>query len=77
MNTTVTTIAGTAIALAAAVTLLAWHGTIDGQATIGFFSGLGVGGVTAGAHAVGVRSGVRATRAAESDVRTSRRSLDG
>lgn len=49
------------IALTVCVTVLTWHGSIDGQAAVGFFTGaLGlIGGAAAGAH--GVRQGSQAT----------------
>lgn len=48
------------IALIAAVAVLTWHGSIDGQAAVSFFSGIGVGGLAVGVHAAGVKSGVNA-----------------
>lgn len=57
-STVQTIVAGVVVlALTAAVAVLAWHGTINGQAAIGFFSGLTLGGVAGIAHNAGVRSG--------------------
>ena len=46
--------------LAGCVTALAWHGTIDGQAVVGFFSALAGGGAVAGVHAAANRKGTNA-----------------
>lgn len=60
MSTVQTIVGGLlAVALVAAVAVLTWHGSIDGQAAIGFFSGVGIGGVTVGAHTAGLRSAAR------------------
>lgn len=48
------------MALAGCVTLLSWHGTINGQAAIGFFSGLTLAGIVGGGAHVATRNGARA-----------------
>lgn len=61
MSNVTTVVSGVvSVVLVAAVSVLTWHGSIDGQAAIGFFSGIGVGGVAVGAHVAGVKSGARA-----------------
>jgi hypothetical protein len=64
-ETMLTTIISAAVALVliAAVFVLAWHGTVDGQAAIGFFSGVSLAGIAVGGHAVGVRTGAAAAKA--------------
>ena len=49
------------VALTLAVTLLTWHGSIDGQAAVGFFTGIAglIGGAAASSH--GVKQGSQAT----------------
>lgn len=58
MTDTLKTITGTVTALAviAAVTVLAWHGTINGEATVGIFATIIAGGGAVAAHAAGVAS---------------------
>lgn len=61
MDRVVAAIAGIVVlALAGAVTVLAWHGTINGQAAIGFFSTLTLGGIIGGVGHVASNSGARA-----------------
>lgn len=44
------------------VTVLSWHGTIGGDAAIGFYSGLSLAGIIGGVQHAGVRAGARAAR---------------
>jgi len=59
---TVSAVAGAlvGIALVAAVTVLTWHGTIDGQAAIGFFSGVSLAGVIGGVQHSAIKIGAKA-----------------
>lgn len=48
------------IALVGAVAALTWHGSIDGQAAVGFFTGLSIAGVVGGAQHVAAKTGAKA-----------------
>lgn len=57
-NGVVSTIGGYVLALAVigAATVLAWHGTINGEATVGIFATIIAGGGAVVAHSAGVKS---------------------
>lgn len=48
------------VVLAACVTALAWHGTVDGQAAMTYFGSLSLAGVIGGAAQLGMKSGASA-----------------
>lgn len=52
-----------ALALIGAVGALAWHGTVDGQAVVGFFTGLSLAGIVGGVQHVSTRNGASAATA--------------
>lgn len=49
-------------AIIAATVLLAWHGTLNGQAVIGLFSGLSFAGIIGGTTHAATKAGARAAR---------------
>lgn len=62
MNLTVLTTAASfviALTLIGCVTFLSYHGTIDGQAAVGFFSAISLAGITGVAGAAGLRAGAQ------------------
>lgn len=66
----------TMLVLIGCVTALAWHGTLDGQAAIGFFSGLSLAGITGLAGHVGVQAGTKAVTDRDAAVARASRESD-
>lgn len=63
MSTITAIIAGAvSLALIAAVAVLTWHGSIDGQAAMTFFAGIAGVGTAAGVGHVATTTGARAAK---------------